>query len=171
MIEIRKITTDDVESFIKLRNLVWRDAYKHIFPEEVFLDRERNEEKSIAFVKTWDLNANGAIHYMAEDNGRMVGFMIGNVHSQYAHFEDYADLNAVYIHPDYQGKGIGTKFFNIFVEEMRNLGATKFVIGVLKDNKKARRVYERWGGKLDSRTQPFEKLGKLYDEVFYTFEI
>ena len=67
--------------------------------------------------------------------------------------------------------GIGTKFKNLFVDWAKENGATKFVIGVLKDNFKARRVYEKWGGKLDSYTQPFIKLGVEYDECFYTFEI
>jgi inosine/xanthosine triphosphate pyrophosphatase family protein len=45
------------------------------------------------------------------------------------------------------------------------------VIGVLKDNHKARKVYEKWGGKLDNHEQPFVKLGVGYDEVFYTYEL
>lgn len=45
------------------------------------------------------------------------------------------------------------------------------MIGVLKENDKARKVYEKWGGKLDKYTQPFVKLGVGYDEVFYTYEL
>ena len=43
--------------------------------------------------------------------------------------------------------------------------------GVLKDNLKARAVYEKWGGVLDDYTQPIVKLGVGYDEVFYTYNI
>ena len=37
---IRKVKSEDAEGYLKLINLVWRDAYKHIFPEEVFVERE-----------------------------------------------------------------------------------------------------------------------------------
>ena len=67
--------------------------------------------------------------------------------------------------------GIGSKFKNIFVEWAKKHGATKYVIGVLKDNQNARKVYEKWGGKLDEYTQPFVKLGVGYDEVFYTYDL
>ena len=41
LILIRKVRNDDAKQYIELINSVWRDAYKNIFPEEVFIDRER----------------------------------------------------------------------------------------------------------------------------------
>ena len=57
------------------------------------------------------------------------------------------------------------------IDWVKENGANKFVIGVLKENHKARKVYEKWGGKLSSHTQNFIKLGVGYKEVFYTYEI
>ena len=45
------------------------------------------------------------------------------------------------------------------------------LLNFLKENKKARTVYEKWGGELSSHEQPFERLGKGYNEVFYTYSI
>ena len=45
------------------------------------------------------------------------------------------------------------------------------VIGVLKDNTKARKVYESWGGKLSQYEHDFVQMDVGYPEVFYTFEI
>ena len=42
---IRKVKSEDAEQYIKLGNLVWRIAYRHIFPEEVFIDRESKEDR------------------------------------------------------------------------------------------------------------------------------
>ena len=83
----------------------------------------------------------------------------------------FADLEAMYIYPEYQGLGIASRFKELFVNWAKSNGATKFVIGVLKDNVKARKVYEKWGGVLDDYTQPIVKLGVGYDEVFYTYNI
>ena len=59
----------------------------------------------------------------------------------------------------------------MFEKWAKENGATKYVIGVLRDNHKARRVYEKWGGKIDKYVQPFVKLGVDYDEVFYTYDL
>ena len=172
MINIRKCEITDAEQYVTLHNLVWRDAYKHIFPEEVFIDREKRTKEKIEKI-TNIINAPNEICFVAEENDTIVGFMNATILSYYDHFKNlgYAELMGIYIHPEYQNKGIGSKFKQIFVDWAKNQGATKYVIGVLRDNFKARKVYEKWGGKLDNYTQPFVKLGVEYDEVFYTYEI
>ena len=77
----------------------------------------------------------------------------------------------MYIHPDYQGVGIGSKFKKIFTKWAKDNGATKYVLGVLKDNLKARKIYEAWGGSLDKYSQSYDICGKGYDEVFYTYSL
>jgi len=170
---IRQTKIEDAEQHVKLGILVWRNAYKHIFPEEVFVERENNADEKIKSFDKRIQNDNTTLSYVAEMEGKIVGFIFARMISTYEHFGDmgYADLEAIYIHPDYQGLGIGNKLKQVFIDWAKTNGATKFVIGVLKDNYKARKVYEKWGGKLDSYTQPFVKLGVGYDEVFYTFEI
>ncbi len=170
---IRTARPDDARAYHTLGNLVWRDAYKHIFPEEVFVEKESKLEKKIATFAQDCVTNNQRIVLVAEYEGKIVGFMLGVIKSYYEYFGErgYADLVALYIHPDFQHKGIGKKFKDRFVQWAKQNGATKFVVGVLKDNKQGRSAYEKWGGKLDEHTQPFVKLGKEYTEVFYTFDI
>ena len=99
--------------------------------------------------------------------------MYGTIESTYDHFLDdgYADLVSLYIKPNYQGKGIGTRLKNILENWAKNNGAKKYIIGVLKNNNHARKIYESWGGKLDTWGQKFYKLGIDYDEVFYKFNL
>ena len=172
-VEIRKTTSQDSEDLIKLNNLVWRDAYSLIFSEQVFVERENNNLARIEFKKNFKFNQNGSVNLVAVVNGEIVAYLDGQIESQYEYFKNlgYADLCAIYINPKFQRAGIGTMLFNKFVAEIKRLGATKFVIGVLKDNLKARKVYEKWGGKLNNHTQPLTKLNKDYEEVFYTFKI
>ena len=44
-IKIRKVEENDAKKWYKFVNKVWRDAYKNIFPEEVFLEKEKNTEE------------------------------------------------------------------------------------------------------------------------------
>lgn len=170
---IRKVRNDDAKQYIELINSVWRDAYKNIFPEEVFIDREREKENRIKSFANKFHNDNNKLCYVAEYNGAIVGAIYGTIKSTYEHFleDDYADLVAVYINPKYQGKGIGTKLKNIFEDWARKNGAKKYIIGVLKDNINARRIYEKWGGELDKWEQKFYRLDVGYDEVFYKYNL
>ena len=169
----RKVERRDAEQFVKLNNFVWRVAYKDIFPEEVFVERDDFASEKIQNFESIYYNDDTEIVYVAEHNAKIVGLLLGRIDSDYNYFNEqgYADLQALYVHPDYQGQGIASRLKYIFVEWAKKNGAERFVIGVLKDNKGARSVYEKWGGKLDTHTQPFQKLGKDYAEVFYTFEI
>ena len=172
-IKIRPLLSSDAEQYVKLHNLVWEDAYKDIFPVEVFQDRaNRTEQRIVDFAKWWDSNPQ-LLGYIAEVDNQMVGFMNATLVSNYEHFQrlGYAELMGIYIHPDYQSKGLGNKFKQLFIDWAKQNGATKFVIGVLKDNTHARAVYEKWGGKLDKYTQPFIKFDVAYDEYFYTYDL
>lgn len=77
----------------------------------------------------------------------------------------------LYNDPNFQRKGIGSTFKKRFEKWAKKNGARKYVIGVLKDNKKARNIYELWGGKLSIYEQKICKLGKEYKKVFYTFNL
>lgn len=170
---IRMVKPEDAESHVKLCNDVWRIAYKHIFPVEVFDERDEQAKNKILNFSNNHHNDNTKMSYVAEVDGKIVGFVFGRIGSNYEYFNErgYADLEAMYIYPEYQGLKIASRFKDLFVNWAKNNGATKFVIGVLKDNLKARAVYEKWGGVLDSHTQPIVKLGVEYDEVFYTYKL
>ena len=170
---IRPVKASDAEQFIDLHNLVWRYAYGEILPEEVFVKREQKREQKIEDFKKQEFNNPNNITYVAENNGVLVGLMRAEIVSRYEYFKEqgFADLEALYIHPDYHKMGIGTKLKDVFVNWAKQKGATKYVIGVLKENNKARKAYESWGGKLEEYTNKFVIMDQGYDEVFYTYEI
>ncbi|MCR5674659.1 MAG: GNAT family N-acetyltransferase [Lachnospiraceae bacterium] len=171
-IRYRQVRKEDGYEWYTLLDRVWRVAYDGIFPQKVFDARDNakddrargfSEEKFLGERKT---------AYVAEHEGKIVGLMFGTLDSDYEYFRnDYADLVALYVHPEYQGMGIGTALRDIFIEWARGKHADRFVIGVLKDNTKARRVYESWGGTLSEHEHDFVQMKVGYPEVFYTFEI
>ena len=171
-IKIRKVNQTDATKWFKFVNKVWRSAYINIFPEEVFLEKEKNvEEKEKNFNKKI-FNDNRNIALVAEYKGEIIGIMCGSINLNHEHFNvKYADLIGLYVDSRFQGCGIGTTFKNIFENWAIENGATQYVIGVLKDNIKARKVYESWGGKLSEFEEDFVKLGIGYPEVFYTYDL
>ena len=171
-VTIRKANPEDARGWEILVNRVWRDAYRHIFPEEVFLERENRLEEKAARFRDWAKNDSESITCVAECDGIIIGIMCGSIRSFYEPFHsDYADLIALYIDPAFQGRGIGTRFRKTFEEWARENGASKYVIGVLKENHKARIVYESWGGRLSEQEEAFVKRNAAYPVVFYTFSL
>lgn len=170
---IRKTKQSDAEQYITLLDYVWKITYSHIFPEEVFVEREKSAPERIATFNEKKRNNEQTICCVAEKNGIIVGVMLGTVNSDYEYFKEknYADLCVLYVHPNHHKKGIATKLKEEFIRFIKSKGFDKYVIGVLKENYNARKVYERWGGKLDEYTQGYIKLDKEYPEVFYTYEI
>ena len=169
---IRKVKPEDAIEWYAFGNRVWKDAYKHIIPEEVFVYMEKRSEEKIKQFSDQMKNDNENIAYVAEYDGKIIGTMSGCIKSAYEHFhEDYADLISLYVDPEFQGCGIGGKFRKIFEDWAMENGATKYVIGVLKDNDKARKVYEAWGGKLSEYEKDFMRLNVGYPEVFYTYDL
>ena len=67
--------------------------------------------------------------------------------------------------------GIGTALRDIFIEWAKEKDAKRYVVGVLKENSHARRVYESWGGELTEHEHDFTVMGVGYPEVFYTFDL
>ncbi len=169
---MRKAKKGDGEQFVKVINKVWRIAYKDIFPEEVFLERDRKVNEKIAEFeeRVYDI---GKLYLVVEDNKKIVGVMRGAIKSEYDYFKekDYADLEILYILPEYQNLGIGKNFKQEFLKWIEKNDVKKYVIGVLKENFPARKVYERWGGNLDDYKSKITKLGLDYEEVFYTFDV
>lgn len=168
----RQIREDDGYNWYTLLDTVWRDAYSNIFPKEVFDARDEHREERARGFSVEKFLGERKTAYVAECEGKLVGMMFGTLDSDYELFKnDYADLVVLYIDPNFQGKGIGRKLKDIFVEWAKEKNADKYVIGVLKDNTKARKVYEAWGGTLVDYEHDFVVMNVGYPEAFYTYEI
>ena len=171
-IKYRSIREEDGYDWYTLLDTVWRDAYSDIFPVEVFDARDKYREDRARGFSVEKFHGDRKIAYVAEADGKPVGMMFGTLDSDYEYFKnDYADLVILYIHPDYQGKGIGKALKDIFVDWAKGKNADKYVIGVLKDNVKARKVYEAWGGTLSDYSHEFKVMDVDYPEAFYTYTI
>ena len=171
-ISYRPVRKEDGFEWYTLLSKVWRTAYGHILPEEAFVERENAVPAKAREFTLEKFSGERKIAYVAEHGGKIVGLMYGTLDSDYGFFKDeYADLVALYVYPEYQGMGVGTALKGIFERWAREKNADKYVVGVLKDNARARKVYESWGGTLSSHEQDFVVKGVGYPESFYTFKL
>ena len=81
LLNIRKVTSEDARDWFIFKLKIWRDAYKNIFPEEVFIDRENKLEEKIKDFDNKMQNNEKSIAYVATYAGKIVGTMCGSIKS------------------------------------------------------------------------------------------
>ncbi|MCB5238575.1 GNAT family N-acetyltransferase [Niallia circulans] len=104
MIIIRKMKKSDINSVRKIAAVTWKNTYSEFIPEviqeKVLNDAYSDEEMNKRFISSLNL--------IAEYNDEITGyaFFSGDLSRK----EIY--LESLYIHPNFQGKGIGKQLLN-----------------------------------------------------------
>ena len=168
---VRKATKKDAEAILQVELNAKLDNYANFISNERLEQYKKSFKDDIEKYKTRPLNMNGSVNYVAEIDGKTVGVMDGSIYSFKPHYAElgYAEINTAYVAPQYQGKGIARKLFEQVCLDLKKLGATKMIIAVFKDNILARKVYEKFGGHLDSYTEYREKENQT--TVFYLYDL
>ena len=100
---IRPYKKGDESQIVWLINNTWKTAYSHIFPSEVFEERERNINERIS-VFGENLEKFERICFVAEENSKIVGVLVGILNSNIEQFDEngYARINILYIDKEFQ---------------------------------------------------------------------
>lgn len=143
-ISIEKPRPEDFEGIQDVFYRTWIDTYPN---DEVGITREAIEEqfknrlapeRKERFVQNLDKNPN-ELFIIAKDGDKVVG-VCGFVKR-----EEVNQLQRIYVLPEYQGKGIGKKFW---AEGLKFFGKGKRIIVQLADyNENAKKFYETLGFK------------------------
>ncbi len=170
---VRKLEIDDCYEAKQVINKVWRLAYASFMPKSVFDKKDANIEESVEKFKK-QLNNNEIFGYVAISDLKIVGVAIARNLTNYDHYKSlgFADLQVLYILPEFQGIGLGSKFFELVKNDFIAAGITKMLICALEKNVNARVVYEKWGGKLDEAyKKDYETCGETFVDVFYLYDL
>ena len=134
-ITIRKMHYEDTKQVQRIAKTTWNATYEGIIPLEV----QNNFLKSNYSDKSMIQRIERSIVYVAEVEGKVVGF------ANYSTVRDggKVELAAIYLYPEFQGKGIGTALIHQAVKELK--GIQEIFINVEKDNKIGMNFYEAKG--------------------------
>ena len=169
ILKIRKI--EDIEKDIKkigeISTISWQHAYKEIIDEKDLKNlNPKDKEKRVR--ERYDISQ----YILVELNNEIVGFCNycsdDTYESKYEEID--CEINALYLLPEVIQKGIGTQIFKYIINEMKNNKKKKMIIWCFKDNKSARKFYEKIGGKYFAEKDT-EYQGKKYKGISYVYDI
>lgn len=160
--KIRKMERKDWKEVAHVVTVAWNETYRGIVPDE-FLDNLYINEEERAKNSFENFNDKENHQYVLEVDNKIVGFInVGSTDE--TEFTNCGEIYAVYIINGYKGYGFGKKLIESGINELKNMGYDKMVIGCL-DRNKSNEFYKHIGGKY-IKTRIFEKL-QLPENVYY----
>jgi GNAT superfamily N-acetyltransferase len=147
---IRLASIDDIEGIALVHVESWKTTYKGIISES-FLTNLSIEGR----IKNWkwtfnNLNQDEFIYVIEDNLNQIVGFINGGK-SRESELDDYtAELYAIYLLQEVQGKGYGRQLFNILIEALKEKEYNKLMLWVLENNPSIN-FYKKLGGKYISK--------------------
>jgi len=158
MIHIREAQYNDLPTLVEIYNhaILHTTATFDLEPKTV-------EERKEWFFK------HGPSHplIVAEENGAVVGYCGILPYSEKAAYAQTVELS-IYLHPEAQGKGIGTKLLGLMIERARKLGYHTILSGITEGNEASVKLHERFGfQKVSHFKEVGHKFGRWQDVCFY----
>ena len=154
-VKIHEALVSDAGGIATVHISTWRSAYQGIMSDS-FLRDLSIETRTSGWVKILETPAPKAHTYVAVLDKSIVGFIgVGSNQSEEA-IDSQGELFALYVEPDFQGRGIGSKLMEKGIEALRFEGFTSALLWVAEENFLARAWYEsrHWklNGEFDQRS-------------------
>ena len=150
-IAYREAKEADAEGIARVHVASWRTTYAGLIPDETLANL--SEERR---VEGWRESIRREANFVlvAEDDGEIVGFAAGGPErEETARQSDGllfdAELYAIYLLAEHQGRGIGARLFRMLAEALFMAGFRRMLLWVLTENTSARRFYEALGGTVE----------------------
>ena len=139
---VRPARPEDARGIAEVHVRTWQAAYRHAFPADV-LDQLSVDERETRW-RTW--LEEGATAWVSVAGDAIVGFVaVGPSRTE----EDVAELYSIYVLPEHWGSSAAHELMATAVGWFNEKQYTAAVLGVLADNPRARRFYEREGWRFD----------------------
>lgn len=169
--EIREVKESDLEDIRELNRKSWEKAYRGIIPEEKLEENTGDYPHERLQGKMRD---DKLLFLVAEVDGKVVGtinfcWSEENTHDFVNIEQKEAQLRAVYLHPKYWKKGIGTELVKAGVEKIPEK-IEKLKVESLAENEIGRGFYSKMGFETVEQGQ-VELFGDNYPTVIQEKEL
>jgi ribosomal protein S18 acetylase RimI-like enzyme len=149
--QIRVAAPDDALALGSMHIASWRETYAGLLPDKMLASLSI-EARAAAWNKILrdPATEHSTVVYLAEHEGTIIGF--GSCGAQRtAGLKDKGfdgEIGAIYVLREFQKRGIGTRLLRAMSSDLLGRGFNAAGLWVLRDNLRARRFYEHYGGKV-----------------------
>lgn len=142
MTEIREADLEDVERIQEL-SVKLSEWEQEEFDPTIDPDWNTTEQATNFF----EQRVHEGFAYVAEDESRIVGYLVGAVNGSEVYRDDLtvAELESMYLMPDYRGQGLGTELAERFEDDAVEHGADRIRVEVTAQNERGREFYRALG--------------------------
>jgi ribosomal protein S18 acetylase RimI-like enzyme len=162
-VKIREATPADAARIARVHVESSRAAYRGLLPEGA-QSGITCETRAANWARTLEDESGGEFVYVAESEGRVVGFASGGPEREgLAGFD--GELYTVYLLPEHQRRGTGRELVLAVAERLARLGFRSMMLWVLEENT-ACRFYESLGGARVGEAE-IERGGRALKKVAY----
>lgn len=165
MSHIRTATLKDAEIIALIHLSSWQKMYKEFIPETILKSLSLQER-----TQQWrDLLKQEVKILVSEMDNQIVGFASICPFRDVLENGPIGEISAIYLHPDYWRKGLGTQLCLAALSELVSQGYKTVYLWVLADNNQARGFYEALGFEATGTTklEEFYEGGALLKEILY----
>ena len=166
---LRPAGVEDAAAIARVHVATWRHAYAGIVPAERLraMDQQR-------YAARWaqTLSDPGLVtHQVVERGGDLVGFAVGGPYRPQQDADPTEDpggvgeLYAIYVRPEAQGVGVGTRLHDAVLGELGAAGRSEARLWVLEQNTGSRGWYTRRGWMADGAVSQWNAGGVRLPEV------
>lgn len=148
VVTVREVTPDDARAIAEVHVRSRQTAYRGELPDD-YLDGLSVDERHAQWTERLAAPQPGVRTLVAEEDGRVIGFAsLGPTRDEDAP-EGTGEVYAIYLLPEWFGRGVGRELFAHANDRLRELGHTRATLWVLATNARSRRFYEAAGWAFD----------------------
>lgn len=158
---IRPSKRSDAHSIARVYVITWQDTYLSVLPY-AYLTTMSIPQHAQAFLN--ELKNNHVVSFIAEDRGRVVGFITGG-YERNGDCIYSGEIYTLYVLKNHQRQGIGLKLVTTLAKQLNKFGIYSMLVQVLKQNP-YRHFYKKING-IYLKTQRLPFAGETLDVEFY----
>lgn len=161
---------DNVEYYARVNALSWKQSYKGIVNDDFLelINTYPEIQKAISNLKE-GLN-DSSRRFLLKYNNEYVGVLRVRK-TKYDNYSQCGELGALYLLDSVNGKGFGKVLFNKAINELKNMGYNKMIIGCLSENP-SNDFYKHMGGEfVDTNPLTLPNGQELMENLYYYNEI
>lgn len=167
---IENMDIDNVEYYARVNALSWKQSYKGIVNDDFLelINTYPEIQKAILNLKE-GLN-DSSRRFLLKYNNEYVGVLRVRK-TKYDNYSQCGELGALYLLDSVKCKGFGKVLFNKAINELKNMGYNKMIIGCLSENP-SNDFYKHMGGEfVDTNPLTLPNGQELMENLYYYNEI